>query len=96
MRSECDSCGLRLQREPGYYLGSIYFNYGLTALIVTVTYFVLFLTTEISPDTLLVALTAFCVLFPIWFFRYAQPVAGHGRTVRSSAARDSNRDPAQA
>ena len=36
MPRQCESCGLKFEREPGYFLGSIYFNYGVTAAIVTV------------------------------------------------------------
>lgn len=72
MRSMCVECGLDFQQEPGFYLGSIYFNYGLTALIVTVAYFALYFGTDLNDRTLLIGLTAFCVLFPLWFFRYAR------------------------
>jgi hypothetical protein len=72
MHETCANCGLTYQREPGYFLGSIYFNYGLTALLVTATFFGLFLGADISPDVLLWPLAAFCVLFPLWFFRYAR------------------------
>lgn len=72
MHPACDRCGLKFQREPGYFLGSIYFNYGLTALLVTVAYFVGYFGTTIPPDYLLWGLTAFCLLFPLWFFRYAR------------------------
>ena len=63
---------MKFQREPGFFLGSIYFNYGLTALVVTIAYFVGFFAFEFSPDVLLWSLTAYCVLFPLWFFRYAR------------------------
>jgi uncharacterized protein (DUF983 family) len=72
MHQGCGNCGLTYQREPGYFLGSIYFNYGLTALIVTAVFFGLFLGADVSADTLLWPLTAFCFLFPLWFFRYAR------------------------
>ena len=72
MFPRCAECGFRFDREPGYWLGSIYVNYGLTALIVTVAYFVLYLTRAIPADVLLWSLAAFCLLFPIWFFRYAR------------------------
>jgi hypothetical protein len=71
MHESCDHCGLRYQREPGYFLGSIYFNYGLTALIVTATFFTLFLS-GVSADTIVWPLALFCLLFPLWFFRYAR------------------------
>ncbi|MBX7075349.1 MAG: DUF983 domain-containing protein [Pirellulales bacterium] len=72
MRAGCDFCGYQFQREPGYFLGSIYFNYGLTALIVTASFFIGFFAFDFSPDRMIWALTAFCVLFPLWFFRYAR------------------------
>lgn len=72
MVPHCEICGLDFRQEPGFYLGSIYFNYGLTALIVTVAYFTLYFATDLPGTALLVGLTAFCVLFPLWFFRYAR------------------------
>jgi uncharacterized protein (DUF983 family) len=72
MRAACADCGLKFQREPGYFLGSIYFNYGITALLVTAAYLTLFLTTTIRPAVLMGVLLAFCLVFPLWFFRYAR------------------------
>lgn len=72
MYPACEHCGLTYQREPGYFLGSIYFNYGLTTLIVVITFFSLFLGADVSPETMVWPLAAFCFLFPLWFFRYAR------------------------
>jgi len=72
MERECSVCGLKYEREPGYFLGSIYFNYGVTAMIVTVSYLSLFAFTDIDKDVLLWSIAAFCVVFPLWFFRYAR------------------------
>ena len=72
MWPECQHCHLPFEREPGFYLGSIYFNYGLTALVVTVAYFAMYFGTTISQNAALISLTLFCVLFPLWFFRYAR------------------------
>ena len=71
MRPACDRCGYPFGREPGYFLGSVYINYGLTALLVTTIFFVGFFWFQINPEILLGALTLFCVVFPLWFFRYA-------------------------
>ena len=49
-----------------------YVNYGLTALIVTAGYFALFFSDLMSPNSILLLLTVFCFLFPLWFFRYAR------------------------
>jgi hypothetical protein len=72
MQPRCPRCGLDFRKEPGFYLGSIYFNYGLTTVITMATFFGLFLAYDISPERMLWPLAAFCVVFPLWFFRYAR------------------------
>src|SRR3954462_15646449 len=72
MHPHCANCQLRYEREPGYFLGSIYINYGLTAVLVTLLYFALFFSQAVSPQTGLWIVTAFALVFPIWFFRYAR------------------------
>ncbi len=72
MNANCDFCGKEFEREPGFFLGSIYFNYGLTALIVTVLYPVILFLGWMSNGALLLTTLVFCILFPIWFFRYAR------------------------
>jgi uncharacterized protein (DUF983 family) len=72
MNDPCPECGRKFDRAPGYLLGAIYFNYGVTALLVVACYFSLFLTGTLTARQLLWTLTAFSVLFPLWFFRYAR------------------------
>ncbi|MFO0867512.1 MAG: DUF983 domain-containing protein [Pirellulales bacterium] len=72
MRPECEACGTRFEREAGFFLGSIYFNYGLTALVVAIGYPVLLFTRTLGETKLLVLTLAFTLLFPMWFFRYAR------------------------
>ncbi|MEX2186645.1 MAG: DUF983 domain-containing protein [Pirellulales bacterium] len=72
MHPTCSHCGLKYERAAGYFLGSIYFNYGLTTLIVIVAYLVLFFTDALSQHQALAALLAFSVLFPLFFFRWAR------------------------
>ncbi len=72
MYPSCASCGLKYEREPGYFLGSIYVNYGLTALLVTVGYFGLVFSGVLSFESALWVATAFTVVFPVFFFRYAR------------------------
>ncbi|REJ96352.1 MAG: DUF983 domain-containing protein, partial [Planctomycetota bacterium] len=67
MKSQCDACGARFERGPGYYLGSIYFNYGLTATLVTAGYMLMFVTTDWSEPLKLGLLGSFTLLFPLWF-----------------------------
>ena len=75
MAPACGHCGAKFEREPGFFLGSIYFNYGLTALIATIAYPVLLFggfVEEKYENQLLAGTMVFVVLFPMWFFRYAR------------------------
>ncbi len=72
MNDPCLECGRRFDREPGYLLGSIYFNYGVTALLVVVIYFALYFSGTLTNNQRLVALGIFSLMFPLWFFRYAR------------------------
>jgi uncharacterized protein (DUF983 family) len=72
MPHRCAACGRLFNRSPGYFLGSIYFNYGLTAVLVVVAYFSLYFSELMSGKPLLAVLTVFIVVFPLWFFRYAR------------------------
>jgi uncharacterized protein DUF983 len=40
MNDCCPSCGLNFYPEPGYFVGSIYINYGATVAVVIVSIFV--------------------------------------------------------
>lgn len=72
MHESCSVCGIRFEREPGFFLGSIYFNYGLTALIIAIAYPMLLLSRTVEEQKLLWIGAAFTVIFPIWFFRFAR------------------------
>ena len=72
MYESCPNCKLKYERGPGYFLGSAYINYGLTSMILTAAYVGLHFFGGYSNRTLSLPLAAFCVLFPLYFFRYAQ------------------------
>jgi uncharacterized protein (DUF983 family) len=72
MNDTCAACGRRLNRDAGYLLGSIYFNYGITATLVVVMYFTMYFNDWLTNNQRLFVLTAFTILFPLWFFRYAR------------------------
>jgi uncharacterized protein (DUF983 family) len=72
MHESCLGCGRRFNRDPGYLLGSIYFNYGITALLVVTMYFTMFFRDWLSDRQRLIVLSLFAIVFPIWFFRYAR------------------------
>lgn len=72
MEDACPACGRNFDRAPGYLLGSIYFNYGVTAMLVVVLFFSLFFSKTLTGNQLLWVLSGFGLLFPLWFFRYAR------------------------
>lgn len=72
MHDRCPKCGVSFEREPGFFLGSIYFNYGLTALVVAIAYPVLLFTETLTGPWLIAGTMTFAILFPAWFFRYAR------------------------
>ena len=74
MHERCAGCGRKFDRAPGYLLGSIYMNYGATALIVTATYFACYFTEVLTNRQLLTLLAAFCVAFPLLFFRHSRAI----------------------
>ena len=72
MHTSCSHCEHVFEREPGFFLGSVYINYGLTALVICVVYPILLYRESITPRALLISATIFMMVFPIWFFRYAR------------------------
>lgn len=72
MHQKCGTCQLDLLREPGFWLGSIYFNYGVTALILVAGYCWGLFGLRMNNDLLLILGGVFAVLFPLLFFRHAR------------------------
>ena len=72
MHENCAACGRHHQRDAGFFLGSIYFNYGVTGLFVTSLYFAMFFGDVLTDKQRLMLLGVFVVVFPAWFFRYAR------------------------
>ena len=72
MHENCPACHLKFEREPGYFLGSIYLNYGITTLVSTATWLVLRFGYGFPSRNILLGLAIFCVVWPTFFFRYAR------------------------
>lgn len=72
INENCPNCEIKIEREPGFFLGAIYFNYGLTAMLTLIAYALLRFTTELTSKQVLGTTLAISVLFPIWFHRYAR------------------------
>jgi uncharacterized protein (DUF983 family) len=72
MHETCSNCGIKYEREAGFFLGSIYINYGLTALVVAVAYPILLFNKVVAERALLLSALAFVLVFPLVFFRFAR------------------------
>ena len=74
MHAACPHCGLDLEPDPGFYLGSIYANYAATVLLTSAIFILAVHVYGSDKHVVLWGCAAITVLFPIWFFRYARSV----------------------
>lgn len=72
MPERCSGCNLKFERAPGYFLGSAYINYGVTAVVLIFTYPLLHYGFNLTNQQLAPWLSGVCIAFPLWFFRYAR------------------------
>jgi uncharacterized protein (DUF983 family) len=72
MHGACSACGASFRREQGFYLGSIYINYGATVIGTGGLYALLVLGLGWSHESALAACLVAAVAFPVWFFRWAR------------------------
>jgi uncharacterized protein (DUF983 family) len=72
MHELCANCNLRFERAPGYFLGSTYMSYGLTALILLPTFVLLRFVLRYPTETFRWPLAAFALVFPLLVFRHAR------------------------
>jgi hypothetical protein len=63
MRERCPSCGLKFEREPGYFLGAMYISYGLG--LITIVGFGLLLWVFTSWPLLKITLWAIVLFVPL-------------------------------
>jgi uncharacterized protein (DUF983 family) len=71
-RERCGHCHMKYERAPGYFLGSIYINYGLTAIAITIVYSILHVGFGWSNTQLAFPLAGFCFVFPALAFRHTR------------------------
>jgi len=72
MHDACSRCGLSFRREPGFYLGSIYLNYGATVIFTGLLYAALVLGAGTSNEVALGVCLVVAVLLPVLLFRHAR------------------------
>jgi uncharacterized protein (DUF983 family) len=72
MAPECSRCGYSYQREPGFYFGSIYINYGVTAVGTILLYALMVLGLGTTHEIALAVSLVVAVMLPVLFFRWAR------------------------
>jgi uncharacterized protein (DUF983 family) len=72
MYEQCPTCSLVFEREQGYFVGAIYVNYAATVSLSLAGYFALDIYTDLSLTVQLSLWGAFCVVFPLYFYRYSK------------------------
>jgi hypothetical protein len=72
MHDACAACGASFAREPGFYLGSIYVNYGVTVIVTGGLYAALVAGLGVAHETALAACLVVAVVLPVVFFRHAR------------------------
>ena len=72
MHERCTVCDLVFEREPGYFVGAIYINYGVTAMVAVAGFLLLDAITTLSVTAQVVLWSVFGVAFPLFFYRYSK------------------------
>jgi uncharacterized protein (DUF983 family) len=72
MRPHCPACGYRFERETGYFLGSIYFNYGVTGGSAVAGYLLLDALFSLRFWQQMCLWIPWSLALPFWFHRYAR------------------------
>jgi len=72
MADNCAHCGLKFEREQGYFIGAIYINYAATIAIAVPGFFLLDAFTRITINQQLALWVPFTVIFPLLFFHHSR------------------------
>lgn len=69
LNSECPDCGLKIERDEGFFLGSMSLNYGVTIIGFLVPVLLLYLAGVLSGVVAAVLAGVGAILFPMLFYR---------------------------
>jgi uncharacterized protein (DUF983 family) len=72
MLAHCPHCGLKYEREQGYFVGAIYINYAATVAIAVPGFFVLDAFAGLTINQQLGIWIPFAIVFPLVFFHHAR------------------------
>jgi uncharacterized protein (DUF983 family) len=74
MLERCPVCGLRYEREPGYFVGAVYVNYAITTVAVLGGVIVLDQLFGLSLATQLIVAVPLALLLPLLVHRHARSI----------------------
>jgi uncharacterized protein (DUF983 family) len=69
LNAACESCGLKIERDEGFFLGSMSLNYGITLIGFLLPVLLLYLSGIFSGKVSAVLAVAGAIGFPILFYR---------------------------
>jgi hypothetical protein len=72
MHSECGNCGLRYEVEPGFFIGAMYFSYGVTVALLIAIGLVLYVLNLNELYTYIISVVVVNVLLMPFIFRYSR------------------------
>jgi uncharacterized protein (DUF983 family) len=72
MLANCPACGLKFEREQGYFVGAIYINYAATVAIAVPGFFLLDTFAGLTINHQLALWVPFAVIFPLIFFHHSR------------------------
>ena len=72
MHTKCRNCLYIYELEQGYFIGAIYINYATTVFTCFILYNILSSSFSIKLEYLIIILSLFCIIFPIFFFRFSR------------------------
>jgi uncharacterized protein (DUF983 family) len=72
MHERCGGCGLKFEREAGYFLGSIYVNYGVAVVLALALHLPMQYAWHVRTQLQAIVLGALAAGFGLVFFRWAR------------------------
>ena len=72
MPTNCPACNFKYERAPGYFLGSSYINYGITALTTTALFIIARFGFNLTGQQVIAPLTIYVIVLPLLLFRHAR------------------------
>jgi hypothetical protein len=72
MYEHCLECGMKFEREQGYFVGAIYINYAATVAIAVPGFFILDVSAGLTIAQQLSIWLPFAVIFPLLFFHHSR------------------------